>query len=164
MSTLGKIYIYTGKGIGKSCAALGMAIKMAAEQQKIAYFIFDELSRSSWQASIINLRSDYLEFFNAPIKIRDYSSGQINNDIYPEDLEKAFNLLDQAKILSKTGKYDWLVLDEINVSLASGLISLEDFTKFLQNKPSYLNLILTGQNCPKSIFPLADFVTEMNKI
>ena len=45
-----------------------------------------------------------------------------------------------------------------------GLISIEDVSSVLKEKPERLNVILTGRNAHEKIIELADMVTEMREV
>ena len=164
MSSLGKIYIYTGSGRGKSMAALGMALKMASEKQKVAVLYFDRCRDVNWNEFIKKASGGLICPFEVDLSLREPNSRRFKADVYQSDIEEAYDGLERAEKISLSGEYDWLVLDEINVALALGMISMEDFLKFLKSKPVYLNLVLTGVNCPECVASLADFVTEMREV
>ncbi len=44
-----------------------------------------------------------------------------------------------------SGKYDMVILDEINVALDFKLVDLKDVMKLIKNKPAHVDLILTGR-------------------
>ena len=57
-----------------------------------------------------------------------------------------------------------LILDEINIAVAYGLVDLEAVLSFMRAKPERLELILTGRYAPREMMDLADTVTEMKEI
>ena len=59
---------------------------------------------------------------------------------------------------------DMLILDEINIAVAYGLVGLEAVLSFMRAKPERLELILTGRYAPPEMIDLADTVTEMKEI
>jgi len=63
-----------------------------------------------------------------------------------------------------SGKYDMVILDEINVALDFKLIDLREVVKLIKNKPAGLDLILTGRYAPKEIIKLADTVSEVKEV
>jgi len=63
-----------------------------------------------------------------------------------------------------SGCFDLVVLDEINVALSFGLVSLEKVLKLLKNKPLHVEVVLTGRTPPPELVELADLVTEMAEI
>ncbi len=64
----------------------------------------------------------------------------------------------------KSGKYDLIVLDEINVAVDLKLIKAGDVLKILKHKSTPMDIILTGRNAPKSFMKVADVVTEMKEV
>ena len=60
--------------------------------------------------------------------------------------------------------YDLIILDEVNVAIKEGLLSVEEVLEVIDQKPAYLNIILTGRNAPSEIVDQADLVTEMTEI
>jgi cob(I)alamin adenosyltransferase len=57
-----------------------------------------------------------------------------------------------------------VILDEINVAIDFNLIPLEEMIRLIKNKPSRLDLILTGRYAAKEIIKLADTVSEVKEI
>jgi len=75
--------------------------------------------------------------------------------------EEAFHLAEKT---IKSGKYDLVILDEINVALNLKLISLEKVLELIKNKPKHVELVLTGRYAPQEIIEVADLVTEMREV
>jgi cob(I)alamin adenosyltransferase len=80
------------------------------------------------------------------------------------DIELAKKGLDTARKAIMSGKYDMVILDEINVALDFKLINLKEVIDLIKNKPPALNLILTGRYAPEGIIKLADTVSEVKEI
>jgi len=59
---------------------------------------------------------------------------------------------------------DLLILDEINTTVKTGLLKLEDIMEVISKKPEHLELILTGRYCPDKVMEQADLITEMKPI
>ena len=72
--------------------------------------------------------------------------------------------LQEAEKEMQSGKWDMLILDEINYAVKFGLIEEKDVLRLLENKPAQLHLILTGRDARPSIIAQADLVTEMKLI
>jgi cob(I)alamin adenosyltransferase len=71
-----------------------------------------------------------------------------------EALQHSFDILSD-------GRYDVVILDEINVALDYGLVSLERVLALLDAKPPHVELVLTGRAAHPQIIERADLVTEM---
>ena len=68
----------------------------------------------------------------------------------------------REKIFS--GKYNVVILDEVNYAINLGLIDVQEIIKIIKEKPSNLDLVLTGRDVKEEIIGLADLVTEMKEI
>jgi len=69
-----------------------------------------------------------------------------------------------AKDVIKNGKYDLVILDEINVAVDYNLISLKDVLNLIKIKPEKLELVLTGRYANPELVKVSDLVTEMLEI
>jgi cob(I)alamin adenosyltransferase len=61
-------------------------------------------------------------------------------------------------------EFDIVVLDEINVAVDLGLLKKEEVLRLLDERPSDVELILTGRHAAQEIMERADLVTEMKEI
>jgi ATP:corrinoid adenosyltransferase len=57
-----------------------------------------------------------------------------------------------------------IILDEVNYAITLGLIDVQEIIKIIKEKPSELDLVLTGRDVKEEIVELADLVTEMKEI
>jgi len=76
-------------------------------------------------------------------------------------VEEAWNESRQA-ILS--GRWDLVVLDEINYAISYGMLDPAKVVATLKEKPEMVHVILTGRNAHPTIVELADTVTEMRQV
>ena len=79
----------------------------------------------------------------------------------PEDQALALKALDYAREIMLNQPIDILILDEINVALAFGLLKVEAVLEFIDLKPDSMELVLTGRYAHPKILEKADLVTEM---
>lgn len=59
---------------------------------------------------------------------------------------------------------DLLILDEINVALDFGLISIDEVSELIKKKPEAMELVLTGRGASPRLCGQADLITEMREI
>ena len=64
----------------------------------------------------------------------------------------------------QSGKYDIVILDEINYAVDMKLASVNDVLDIISAKPPELDLVLTGNHAKSKIIEIADLVTEMKEI
>ena len=63
-----------------------------------------------------------------------------------------------------TGKYDIVVMDEVNIAIHKNLISVDDVIDILKLRPENTEIILTGRYAHQKLIEIADLVTEMKEI
>ncbi len=157
----GLVIVYTGKGKGKTTAALGMALRAVGYNHKVCMIQF---IKGSWHyGEMTSSRRLEPEFELIAIGkgfvgiIDDKTSIEIHKKVAEEALR-----ISKEKIGS--GNYDIIILDEINYAINLGLIRLEDVLNIIKSKPTRLNLVLTGNYAREEIIAVGDLVTEMKEI
>jgi cob(I)alamin adenosyltransferase len=153
----GYIHVYTGNGKGKTTSAIGLGIRATGAGLKAHMLQFMKGRKYN---ELVTL--DKTQGFTYSQHGRD----EFVNKDNPEqvDIELAQEGFKHAKELIKSNKYNMIILDEINVAIDFNLISLEDFIKFIEEKPEELELVLTGRYAHPEIQKIADYVTEMLEI
>ena len=71
-------------------------------------------------------------------------------------------LLAQQKL--ESGRFDILILDEINNALKLRLVDLEQVLEIIQHKPALMHLVLTGRDAHPQVIELADTVSEIKEV
>lgn len=64
----------------------------------------------------------------------------------------------------KSGEYDLVVLDEVNVAIQYGLFDLSEVLAAVNDRAHNVDVICTGRYAPAELIDAADLVTEMKKI
>ncbi len=153
---LGLVQIYTGGGKGKTTAALGLAMRAAGHNFKIAIIHFMKIWDYGEVKSLSKLGIDLFRYGTAElIDPKDPS---------PIDFEQANKALLKAEELIEKGDYDMLILDEIAVAVDFNLISLKRVVDLLDKKSDNLEMVLTGRNCPQELIERADIVSVIDEI
>ena len=155
-SNFGMIHIYTGTGKGKTTAALGLAMRAAGHNCKVAIIHFMKIWDYGEVASLKKLEIDLFRYGTAELIDPKNPS--------PVDFEQADKALSKAEELIENENYDILILDEIHVALDFNLIPLERVIDLLNKKPDNLELVLTGRKCPEELLDKADLVSVINEI
>jgi len=153
----GYIHVYTGSGKGKTTASLGLGLRATGAGFKVYMIQFMKGRRYSELDAIENLPN---------FTVVQYGRDEFVNKDNPEqiDIDLAQDGFAHAKDAIRNGKYDIIILDEINVAIDFNLINLEDIIKLVEGKPEKLELILTGRYAHPEIMKIADLVTEMLEI
>jgi cob(I)alamin adenosyltransferase len=155
----GNIIVFTGNGKGKTTAALGTSVRAAGHNLRVLIVFFMKGARYSHGEFIAleNIKNISLKSFGQKGWVR-------KGKLKPEDVEKAVEGLEFARLAIMSSKYDLVVLDEINPAVETGLIKVEKVCDIIKNRPKGISLILTGRNADPSFIELADVVTEMKMI
>jgi cob(I)alamin adenosyltransferase len=154
----GLVQVYTGKGKGKTSAAFGLALRAIGRGLKVFIVQF------------IKGGFDYGELYVADklpgMTLKTFGRGKFVSEKNPdkEDVDLAKEAFMVAEDAVKSGEYDVIILDEINVALSLKLIETEKVLRLIKNKPAQTELVLTGRNAPKEIVEAADLVTEMVEV
>jgi cob(I)alamin adenosyltransferase len=158
----GKIQIYTGDGKGKTTASLGLAIRAIGSGLKVAIIYFDKGGDYYNERKILDTLEDkglkYLAFGMPRMMDKRFRFENI-----PADLVEAQKALKQAENFMKED-LDMLILDEINTTVRTELLKIEEIINLVKQKPAELELILTGRYCPQEILEFADLITEMKPL
>jgi len=157
----GLIQIYTGNGKGKTTAAVGQAIRALGRGYRVMMVQWLKKNNSGEIPVLKRLGVEVLSWGG------DYGKKLIAN-LPLEDIDKIIQeneaFFKQVMEKIKKGKYDLLILDEINVAIKLGLIEEDEVLKWLKNKPPSLEVILTGREATSQLLAIADLVTEMKKV
>ena len=161
MSKDGLVIVYTGNGKGKTTAALGLAIRAVGYEHKVCMLQF---IKGSWHYGEMD-SSKKLEPNFELIAIGKGFVGILDDNSPREEQEKyAAEALRICREKINSGNYDVVILDEVNYAINLGLIDVQEIIKLIKEKPSNLDLVLTGRDVKEEIVELADLVTEMKEI
>lgn len=154
----GLVHIYTGDGKGKTTAALGLVLRALGHglAVHIIHFMKGD-TRYGEQATLAQLPGVSVERFGLPTLCDPKHPT-------PEERQQAHRALEAAQQAIMDGGYNVVVLDEINVALAFGLIPLDAALELVRRKPAVVELIMTGRKAPPELIAAADLVTEMREI
>ena len=155
----GMIQVYTGTGKGKTTAALGLAMRASGHGLKVYIIQFMKGNIRYGEVETARQLSP-----NVVLKQMGRETFVDRNNPDRIDIELAQKAFQQAKEVIGGGKYDIVVLDEINVAVDYGLISLETLLDLLDSKPAHVELILTGRYAKGEVIERADLVTEMVEV
>ena len=161
MSKKGLVIVYTGGGKGKTSAALGLVLRAVGYNHKVCMVQF---VKGSWHYGELDSAKRLAPEFEMITAGKGFV-GILDDKSPREDHVKAANdTLEISKEKIMSGKFDVVILDEINYALQLELLNLNDVIDLIKSKPSELDLVLTGNHAAKEVIELADLVTEMKEI
>jgi len=154
----GFVQVYTGNGKGKTTAAFGLALRAVGRGLRVYIIQFIKGGFDYGELYVVDkLPNLTLKAFGRGKFVTEKPAGK-------EDVELAEEALALAEEVVKSGEYDIVILDEINVALNLKLIKTEKVLQLINNKSKHVELILTGRYAPKEIIDAADLVTEMKEV
>ncbi len=154
----GLVEVFTGDGKGKTTAALGIVLRAIAHDLKVYIVYFMKGGYPYGEQKVFS------QLLGVNYSVYGYECLTDPNNVKPGEIEEAGKALAMARQIISGGRYDVVVLDEINVAAAWKLVDLEDVLELVRNKPEDLELILTGRYAAPELVEMADLVTEMKKV
>ncbi len=157
----GLVIVYTGKGKGKTTAALGMALRAVGYNYKICMIQF---IKGSWHYGEMTSSKRLEPEFELTAIGKGFVGIMDDKSPIEDHKEIASEALRIAKEKIHSEKYDIIKLDEQNDAINLNLVKVEDVLNLIKNKPDKLNLVLTGNYAKDEIIEIADLVSEMREI
>lgn len=157
----GYIQIYTGDGKGKTTASLGLALRALGHGWNVLIIQFTKGDSATSYGEIVSA-SQYLP--NLDVKQFGMDRVVYSHNICMDDFKEAKKGWECAKEAINSGKYQLIILDEINICIAMNMVKVSDVKDTLLNKPESLEIVLTGRNAHPELKALAHLVTEMKPI
>lgn len=156
----GLIIVNTGPGKGKTTAAMGTAFRAVGNGMKVLMLQF---LKGSWHYGELDAAKAFGENFVMKQMGRGFVKvGGAETD--PEDIKMVEEAWQEAREAILSGKWDLIILDEINYAISYGMLDPAKVVETLQQKPEMGHVILTGRNAHASIIEIADTVTEMKQV
>jgi cob(I)alamin adenosyltransferase len=154
----GLIIVHTGNGKGKTTAALGMVLRSLGHGHRVAIVQFIKGAWEPAEKQVFSHWQDQLEFramgegFTWETQDRD------------RDIQKAAEAWQTALSFIRNPDFRLVLLDEVNIALKLGYLSVETILAGLAEKPAESHVILTGRGAPTALIDRADLVTEMTLV
>ena len=153
----GLVIVNTGKGKGKTTAAMGVALRAWGRDMKVIMLQFIKHSTANF--------GEQRAAQKIGIEIRAMGDGFTWRS---KDLDESADLArahwEDCKKIIAAGEHDVIVLDEFTYPLHYGWIPVEEVIQVLRDRPGMQHIIITGRHAPDALVEFADLVTEMNVV
>ena len=154
----GLVIVHTGKGKGKSTAAMGLAVRAIGNGMKVGIVQF---VKGVWETG----ERVVLDKFPDLCVIKAMGEGfSWETQDRERDIAAARHAWEMAKEMINDPSYNMVILDELNIVLRYENLPLDEVIEVLQNKPEMLHVAVTGRNAKDELIDVADLVTEMTQI
>lgn len=152
----GCVHVYTGEGKGKTTAAMGLALRSVGHGRRVFIGQFMKPGTSGELAALAHHDGVDVEHYGRERFI--FAAPE------ESDCRGAREGVSSALEAIASGRYDLVVLDEIDIALACGLVTLDDCRQLMAVRPENVELVFTGRSAPPEIIDSADLVTEMREV
>lgn len=157
----GLVLVHTGDGKGKTTAALGLAIRAWGDGLKILIMQF---IKGGWKYGELKTLKT-LGDIDGRIEVRQCGKGFTQRcEDKTEHCEAACKALEEARNEMLSGKWDLMILDELNYAVKFGLVEEQCVLDLIKEKPEDMHLVITGRDVRPAIAEAADLVTEMHLV
>jgi cob(I)alamin adenosyltransferase len=163
----GLIMVVTGPGKGKTTSALGLAWRALGNGFRVFMVQYIKGKWKTGEKKLADLLRAHAEHLGLDIEIRPMGDGFTWDTKNPaQDIATTRQIWEVSKEAIASGRYDLVILDEINVVMCERLGYLDPnvVVEFLKTKDPDLHVVLTGRGAPAVICDLADTVSEIHAV
>ena len=154
----GLLIVHTGKGKGKTTAAMGMAMRCIGHGMKVGIVQF---VKGVWDTG----ERRVLAAFPDLCVMRAMGEGFTwDTQDLQRDITAARRAFEVAKEMIADSSFRMVILDELNIVLRYGYLPLDEVVQALRDKPHDLHVVVTGRNAKEELLEAADLVTEMTLV
>ncbi|WP_345779536.1 cob(I)yrinic acid a,c-diamide adenosyltransferase [Dyella sedimenti] len=154
----GVLVVNTGNGKGKSSSGFGMLARSLGHGFHCGVVQFIKGSFSTGEEAFFRRFPDELDY-------------HVMGEGYTwETQDKARDVLAAeaawavAAAMLADPRYDFVLLDELNIALVKGYIDVARVCDALRARPPRQHVVVTGRGAPDTLVELADTVTEMRLV
>ncbi len=154
----GLLMVHTGKGKGKTTAAMGLAMRAIGNGMKVGIVQF---VKGKWETG----ERQVLEAFPEQIEIRVMGEGfSWDSQDRQRDIAAASAAWEMAQEMIADPSFGLVVLDELNIPLRYDHLDINAVVAGLQAKREDLHVVVTGRNAKAELIEAADMVTDMTMV
>jgi len=154
----GLLMVHTGKGKGKTTAAMGLVMRALGHGQKVGIVQF---VKGKWETG----ERVVLEKFSDQITIAVMGEGfSWDSQDRQRDIVAAQAAWRAAQEMIADPSYDLILLDELNIVLRYDHLPIAEVVAGLTARRPDLHIIVTGRNAKQELIEAADMVTDMTMV
>ncbi len=154
----GLLIVHTGKGKGKTTAAMGMVMRCIGHGMPVGIVQF---VKGAWHTG----ERDVLARFPELVTIKAMGEGFTwDTQDRQRDIAAARAAWETSKRMIADPRYRLVLLDELNIVLRYDYLALDEVLAVLEAKPRDLHVVVTGRNAKPELIDIADLVTDMTMV
>jgi cob(I)alamin adenosyltransferase len=154
----GLLIVHTGKGKGKTTAALGMVVRAIGHGKKVGVVQFVKGAMTTGEKVVFDAFPQHVEF-------KPMGEGFTwDTQDRARDIAVAREAWEEVRRMIADTSYDMVLADELNIVLRYDYLPIEEVLAVLTARPEMTHVIVTGRNAPDALVEAADLVTEMTLV
>jgi len=153
----GLVIVNTGKGKGKTTAAMGLLLRAWGQGLRVCMLQFIKARTANWgeEKAARKMGMEMIPLGSGFTWLSD-------NIEHDKALAREGWEICRQKMLS--GNFDLVVLDELTYVLKYGWLSWEDVRDTLDQRPAGMHVVVTGRYAPPELVAYADLVSEIIEV
>jgi cob(I)alamin adenosyltransferase len=163
----GLVMVVTGEGKGKTTSALGLAFRALGSGLRVFMVQYIKGKWKTGEKKLADLLRAHQDHLGLDIEICPMGDGFTwitqNRE---QDIATTQAIWQVSKQAIASGKYDLVILDEINVVMSEKFRYLDprEVVEFLRTRDPDLHVVLTGRGAPTEICDFADMVSVIQAV
>ncbi len=154
----GLIVVHTGKGKGKTTAAMGLVMRCIGHGFRVGIVQF---VKGVWETG----EREVLRRFPDLVTVKAMGEGFTwETQDRERDVAAAQRAWEAGKEMIADPSYKLVLLDELNIVMRYDYLPLDEVIATLRDKPRDLHVVVTGRNAKDELIEIADLVTDMTQI
>ncbi len=154
----GLLIVHTGKGKGKTSAALGMVVRAIGHGMKVGVVQFVKGAMTTGEKTVFDAFPDQVEF-------KQMGEGFTwNTQDRARDIAAARTAWEEVQRMVADPAYHMVLADELNIVLRYDYLPLDEVLGVLTARDAMKHVIVTGRNAPDALIEAADLVTDMTMV
>jgi len=154
----GLLIVHTGKGKGKTTAALGMVVRAIGHGKKVGIVQFVKGAMTTGEKAVFDAFPDNVTF-------KPMGEGFTwNTQDKTRDIALAREAWEEVKRMIADPAYDMVLADELNIVLRYDYLPVDEVLEAVTARNEMKHVLITGRNAPETLIEAADLVTEMTLV
>jgi len=154
----GLLIVHTGRGKGKSSAAFGMALRSLGWDMRVAIV---QYVKGKWQTGEKHFFRSHPELLTFEVMGEGFTWDTQDR---ARDIAAARAAWERSKQLILDPRYDFVILDELNIVLRDETLPPAEVVEFLGTRPLDKHICITGRDAKPELLAIADLITEFTEV
>ena len=163
----GLVIVVTGDGKGKTTSSLGLIFRALGNGFRVFMVQYIKGKWKTGEKKLADLLRAHADHLGLDVEIRPMGDGftWITQN-RAQDIATTRAIWEVSKQAIASGRYDLVILDEINVVMSDrlGYLDPQEVIALLRTKDPDLHVVLTGRGAPPEICDFADTVSEIRAV